>query len=209
MKYLIPIITFSLIFLSCAKKDEEDTTTTATSCATDTTASGSITVGSETMSGVYLSACNDGFASSAGSSIFPSDVKSGYSAVVVTGDAAISEEILMYTDTACSTPSMTWKKGRTEFTVGSASGSNYAVTYKEATVKVKVSTDVAKSHMDTFAQTVGLSETFTKGTESTITDDQSTKHNLFLVTSTTVRHAEAGSSTPSALDSMVMTKACQ
>jgi len=208
MKYLIPIITFSLIFLSCAKKDEEDSTT-ATSCATDTTASGSITVGSETMSGVYLSACNDGFASSAGSSIFPSDVKSGYSVVVVTGDAAISEEILMYTDTACSTPSMTWKKGRTEFTVGSASGSNYAVTYKEATVKVKVSTDVAKSHMDTFAQTVGLSETFTKGTESTITDDQGTKHNLFLVTSTTVRHAEAASSTPSALDSMVMTKACQ
>ena len=93
--------------------------------------------------------------------------------------------------------------------MGSASGSNYAVTYKEATVKVKVSTDVAKSHMDTFAQSVGLSETFTQGTEKTITDDQGTKHNLFLVTSTTVRHAEAASSTPSALDSMVMTKACQ
>ena len=90
MKSLILIITFSFIFLSCAKKDEEDTTATATSCATDTTASGSITVGSETMSGVYLSACNDGFASSAGSSIFPSDVKPGYSVVVVTGDAAIS-----------------------------------------------------------------------------------------------------------------------
>ena len=93
--------------------------------------------------------------------------------------------------------------------MGSASGSNYAVTYKEATVKVKVSTDVAKSHMDTFAQSAGLSETFTKGTESTITDNQNTSHNLFLVTSTTVRHAEAGSSTPSALDSMEMTKSCQ
>ena len=206
MKSLILIITFSLIFLSCAKKDEEETTTT--SCATDTAASGSITVGSETLSGVYLSACND-LSSSAGSQIFPSDIKGVYSAVVVTGDAAISEEILMYTDTACSTPSMTWKKGRTEFTVGSASGSNYAVTYKQSTVKIKVSTDVAKSHMDTFAQSVGLSETFTKGTESTITDNQNTSHNLFLVTSTTVRHADAGSSTPSALDSMEMTKACQ
>ena len=198
---------FTLVFSSCAEKDEEDDSA-AKSCTTDTTASGSITVGSETLSGVYLSPCND-FSSSAGSSIFPADVKSGYTAVVVTGDAAISEEILMYTDTACSTPSMTWKKGRTEFTVGSASGSNYAVTYKEATVKVKVSTDAAKSHMDTFAQSVGLSETFTKGTESTITDNQNTSHNLFLVTSTTVRHADAGSSTPSALDSMEMTKACQ
>ena len=207
MKSLMLIITFSIIFLSCAKKDEDETTT-ATSCASDTTASGSITVGSETLSGVYLSSCTD-LSSSAGSQIFPSDIKGVYSAVVVTGDAAISEEIIMYTDTACSTPSMTWKKGRTEFTVGSASGSNYAVTYKEATVKVKVSTDAAKSHMDTFAQSAGLSETFTKGTESTITDNQNTSHNLFLVTSTTVRHADAASSTPSALDSMVMTKACQ
>ena len=206
--FWIFLICGTFIFIgSCAKKEEEAASTT--SCATDTTASGSITVGSETMSGVYLSPCWTGFADIAGQQIFPSDVKSGNTVVVVTGNTAISEEILMYTDTACSTPSMTWKKGRTEFTVGSASGSNYAVTYKEATVKVKVSTDVAKSHMDTFAQSVGLSETFTKGTEKTITDDQGTKHNLFLVTSTTVRHAEAASSTPSALDSMVMTKACQ
>ena len=161
------------------------------------------------MSGVYLSNCYTGFAEVAGTQVFPSDVKSGYMALVVTGDAAISEEFLMYTDTSCSTPSMTWKQVRSDFTVGSASGSNYAVTYKEATLKVIVSTDVANSHMETFAQSVGLSETFTKGTESTITDAQSTKHNLFLVTSTTVRHAQAGSSTPSELDSMVMTKTCQ
>ena len=206
--WMVLVVGTVVLLGSCAKKEETDDAA-ATSCTTDTTASGSITVGSETLSGVYLSTCYTGFADMAGQQIFPSDVKSGYTAVVVTGDAAISEETLMYTDTSCSTPSTTWKKGRTDFTVGSASGSNYAVTYKASTVKIKPSTDVAKSHMDTFAQSVGLSETFTKDTESNITDSQSAKHNLVLVTSTTVKTAEAADATPSELDSMVMTKACE
>ena len=208
MKYLIPIITFSLIFLSCAKKDEEDTT--ATSCATDTTASGSITVGSETMSGVYLSSCID-MTSQAGGNIFPSDVKGAKTAVVVTGDTAITEEILMYTDTSCSTPSVTWKQARTDFTVGSASGSNYAVTYKDGNTKVKPYTDVATSHFTALAASnPNISATFTKDTEATVTGSGSTKYNLVLVTSTTVRTGEnSDNATPSALDSPEMTKACQ
>ena len=208
MKYLIPIITFSLIFLSCAKKDEEDTA--ATSCATDTTASGSITVGSETLSGVYLSGCVD-MTSQSGGNIFPSDVKGAKTAVVVTGDTAITEEILMYTDTSCSTPSMTWKQVRSDFTLGSASGSNYAVTYKDASVKVKPSTDVATSHMNALAASnSNITATFTNGTETTVTSSGSTKYNLVLVTSTTVRTGESSdNATPSALDSMEMTKACQ
>ena len=194
---------------SCAKDD--DAATTTSSCKTDTTASGSITVGSETMSGVYLSTCYTGFADSAGQQIFPSDVKSGYTAVVVTGNTAISEEILMYTDTACSTPSATWKQVRTDFTVGSASGSNYAVTYKDTTVKVKPSTDVAATHFQTFAaNNPNITETFTAGTEASVTSSGSTKYNLIYVTSTTVKHAEAhDNTTPSSLDSMVMTKTCE
>ena len=194
---------------SCAKDD--DAATTTSSCKTDTTASGSITVGSETMSGVYLSTCYTGFADMAGQQIFPSDVKSGYTAVVVTGNTAISEELLMYTDTACSTPSSTWKQVRTDFTVGSASGSNYAVTYKDTTVKVKPSTDVAATHFTTFAaNNPNITETFTVGTEASVTSSGSTKYNLVLVTSTTVKTAEAhDNTTPSALDSMVMTKACE
>ena len=208
MKYLIPIITFSLIFLSCAKKEEEETT--ASSCATDTTASGSITVGSETLSGVYLSGCVD-MTSQAGGNIFPSDTKGAKTAVVVTGDTAITEEILMYTDTSCSTPSMTWKQVRSDFTVGSASGSNYAVTYKDASVKVKPSTDVATSHMNALAASnSNISATFTKDTETTVTSSGSTKYNLVLVTSTTIRTGEVSdNATPSALDSMEMNKTCQ
>ena len=207
--WIVLIVGAVALLGSCAKKDED--AAAATSCTTDTTASGSITVGSETMSGVYLSTCYAGFADMAGQQIFPSDVKSGVTAIVVTGDAAISEEILMYTDTACSTPSTTWKQVRSSFTVGSASGSNYAVTYKDATVKVKPSTDVAATHLNAFAaNNPNITETFTVGTESSVTSSGSTQYNLVLVTSTTVKTAEAhDNTTPSALDSMVMTKACE
>ena len=210
--WMVLIVGTVVLLGSCAKKEETDDAAT-TSCATDTTASGSITVGSETMSGVYLSTCNTTqFAAAAGTQVFPSDVKSGYTALVVTGDAAISEEFLMYTDTTCSSPSLTWKQGRTDFTVGSASGSNYAVTYKASAVKVKPSTDVAKSHMDTFASSTGQSLTFTVGSETSVTDSGSTKYNLVSVTSTTVQTGSSSSSaTPTSLDdgSLSMTKACQ
>jgi len=208
--WMILIGSILAILGSCAKDDDEASTTS--SCTTDTTASGSITVGSETMSGVYLSNCDTTFASVAGQQIFPSDVKSGYMALVVTGDAAISEEFVTYTDTSCSTPSMTWKKGRSDFTVGSASGSNYAVTYKASTVKIKVSTDVAKSHLDAFATSTGSSWTFTVGSETTVTDSGDTKYNLVSVTSTTVQTGNSSdNATPTSLDdgSLPMTKACQ
>jgi len=209
--WMVLVVGTVVLLGSCAKKEETDDAA-ATSCATDTTASGSITVGSETMSGVYLSTCYTGFAEVAGTQAFPSDVKSGYMALVVTGDAAISEEFVTYTDTSCSTPSMTWKKGRSDFTVGSASGSNYAVTYKASTVKIKPSTDVAKSHMDAFATSTGSSWTFTVGSETTVTDSGDTKYNLVSVTSTTIQTGNSSdNATPTSLDdgSLLMTKACQ
>ena len=61
--WLVLIGSILVILGSCAKDENEETTS---SCATDTTASGSITVGSETMSGVYLSNCDTTFASIAG-----------------------------------------------------------------------------------------------------------------------------------------------
>ena len=204
------LIGSSLVILGSCAKDDDAASTTTSSCATNTTASGSITVGSETMSGVYLSPCYAEVSSMAGQQIFPSDTQSMITTIMVTGDNAISEETLIYTDTACSTPSMTWKQGRSDFTLGSASGSNYAVTYKDATVKILPSTDAAKSHMETFAASVNLDVTFTVGTETNVTSSQNTKYNLIYVTSTTVKTGDASdNATPSELDSMVMTKACE
>ena len=102
--WMVLICSVAVILTSCSK-DEESTTAASTS-VTSTTASGSITVGSETLSGTYVSACNTTqFAAAAGSNMFPSDVKSGKTVIVVTSDTTFSDEMLMYTDTSCSTPS--------------------------------------------------------------------------------------------------------
>ena len=209
--YFTLIVGITAIIGACNSEEDEEASTSSSSCATDTTASGSITIGSETMSGVYLTQCVD-ISSNAGQQIFPSDSKSGKKAVVVTGDAAISEEFLTSTDTSCSTPSLTWKQGRTDFTVGSASGSNYAVTYKDTTIKVKPSTDVAASHFNTFATSVGISVAFTVGNETSIIDNGDTKYNLVSVTSTIVKTGNSSdNTTPTSLDdgSMPMAKACE
>ena len=144
--WMVLIVGIVALIGSCAKKD--DSTTTATTSVTTTTASGSITVGSETLSGTYVSECNTTqFAAAAGSSTFPSDVKSGRTVIVVTSDTTFSDEMLMFADTSCSTPSAYIKNGRDNETVGSASGSNYLVTYDSSSFKVKADTAVAADNL--------------------------------------------------------------
>ena len=203
---LVLICSVAVILTSCSK-DEESTTAASTS-VTSTTASGSITVGSETLSGVYVSACNtSAFAAAAGSAFFPSDVLSGRTAIVVTGNTALTEEYLMYTDSSCSTLSASYKNVRDNVTVGVASGSNYLVTYNADSLKINPSTEVAETHIETFATNAGQSWALTVGTESTFSDSGDLYMNLFLVTSTTITTGDGDKDTqPTAMDSMVMTK---
>ena len=204
--WMVLVVGIVVLLGSCAKKDES--TTAASTSVTSTTASGSITVGSETMSGTYVSACNTTqFAASAGSYMFPSDVKSGKTVIVVTSDTTLTEEFLMYTDTSCSTPTLTYKQVRDNVTVGAASGSNYLVTYNADSIKIKPSTEVAETHIETFATNVGLSWALTVGTESSFSDSGSLYMNLWSVTSTTIETGDGDKDTqPTAMDSMVMTK---
>ena len=204
--WMVLICSVAVILTSCSK-DEESTTAASTSM-TSTTASGSITVGSETLSGTYLSACNTTqFAASAGSYMFPSDVKSGKTGIVVTSDTTLTEEFLMYTDTSCSTPTLSYKQVRDNVTVGAASGSNYLVTYNADSLKINPSTTVAETHIETFATSVGLSWALTVGTESTFSDSGDLYMNLWSVTSTTIQTGNGDKNTqPTAINSMVMTK---
>ena len=204
--WMVLICSVAVILTSCSK--DEDSTTAASTSVTSTTASGSITVGSETLSGTYVSACNTTqFAASAGSYMFPSDVKSGKTVIVVTSDTTLTEEFLMYTDTSCSTPTLTYKQVRDNVTVGAASGSNYLVTYNADSIKIKPSTEVAETHIETFATNAGQSWALTVGTESSFSDSGSLYMNLWSVTSTTIETGEEDKSTqPTAMDSMVMTK---
>ena len=86
------------------------------------------------------------------------------------------------------------------------------MTYKVSTIKIKPSTDVAKSHMESFASSANISVAFTKGSETSIIDNGDTKYNLVSVTSTTVKTGNSSdNTTPTSLDdgSMPMAKACQ
>ena len=206
--WMVLIVGIVALIGSCAKKDES--TTAASTSVTSTTASGSITVGSETLSGTYVSECNTTqFAAAAGSGFFPSDVKSGKTVIVVTSDTTFSDEMLMYTDTSCSTPTAYTKNGNTSVTVGVASGSNYLVTYASSTYKVQADTTVAETHLEAFLLTAtGSAVDLTVGTEHSMSGSGNTYKNVWSVTSTTIQTGEEedNGTQPTEMDSMVMTK---
>ena len=205
--WMVLIVGIVALIGSCAKKDEE---TAASTSVTSTTANGSITVGSETLSGTYVSECNTTqFAAAAGTSMFPSDVKSGKTVIVVTSDTTISDEMLMYTDTSCSTPTAYTKNDETSVTVGVASGSNYLVTYASSTYKVQADTTVAETHLEAFLlAATGSAVDLTVGTEHSMSGSGNTYKNVWSVTSTTIQTGEEedNGTQPTEMDSMVMTK---
>ncbi len=193
---------------SCAKKD--DATTAATTCVTSTTASGSTTVGSQTLSGVYVSECDTTqFQAAANTYYFPADTLSGRAVIVVTGDTSFSDEMHMFTDTSCSTRSGTIKNGRDNVTVGSASGDYYLVTYDSSSFKVTAHTAVARDNLTAnLIGNISDIDLTTLGTEFSSTGSSSAYKNVWSVTSTTYQQGEEldNGTQPTAMDSMVMTK---
>ena len=203
--WMVLIVGIVALIGSCAKKDEE---TAASTSVTSTTASGSITVGSETLSGTYVSTCNTTqFAAAAGTYTFPSDVQSGKTVIVVTSDTTFSDETLMYTDTSCSTPSAYSKNGNTSVTVGVAVDNGTIVTYNSSTYKVNAYTAVARDNL-TAALIGNITDIdLTVGEEFSTAGSGNLYMNLWSVTSTTIETGEEDRSTqPTAMDSMVMTK---
>ena len=219
---LVLICSVAVIIVSCAKKEEsttaataDNTTTTATTTTftSTTTAAGSITVGSVAMSGTYVSACNtSGIAAAIAGGYFPSDVKSNRDVIVVTGNDNVSSESHFYTDTTCSTLSVYSKNGWDNFTVGDASGDYYKVTYQEKRFKIKADTTVAEAYYENHFSTNNITNEGTAvdlvvGTKYSMGGDNSSKMNLFSVTSTQVQKAEGQTSSyPTQMDSLVMTK---
>ena len=162
LSYNLLIISFVLI--SCAKKEESSTTTSSTTYATSksgVTASGSITVGSDTVSGTYASVCIDASSVSAK----PSDsTHIGY-IVVITGSSTFTEELNYYTDSACTSLSLGWYDNYTSVVVGDASGSDYKVTYTQANYTFFAKTTAGETYIE--SKFAGLDVTV--GTESVIT----------------------------------------
>ena len=205
---LVLICSVAVIIVSC-KKDEESTTTAAatTYVSTDTTASGSITVGSETMSGVYSSTCyTSNLSSLISQSRAPSDTASYGFALVVTGSDNVSVENMFFTDSSCTTNSLKLKTQYDNVTVGSASGSNYPLTLTKTRSLITAGTTAGKTLIEAL---FGGFISVTVGTEYTDTYTGSTnpRYNLINLSSTTLYMGDSSSSeTPSSVGDTAMTK---
>ena len=164
ISFFVLICSVAVVLTSCSK-DEESTTAATTTSKTTTTPSGSITMGSYTASGVYLSSCFSGSSVStlvsAGS--LPSDAQSFGFAFVVTGDDSFTSETHVFTDTGCTTSTYISKALRDNVTVGTASGANYPVTYNDQGFKWTVNTTTAETWLETLCANLGRTLDFTVG----------------------------------------------
>ena len=204
ISFIVLICSVAVILTSCSK--DEESTTAATTSKTTTTPSGSITMGSYTASGVYISSCfTSGVSTYISAGMFPSDVKSYGLAFVVTGNDSITSETHTFTDTGCTTSSYINKVVRDNVTVGTASGSNYPVTYNKGGFRWTVNTTTAETFLENTYSSLSLN--MTVGTEEVIAGDGSLLYNLMTPGATTIYLAtESTSSTPSTAGSLVYTK---
>ena len=197
--WIVLIVGTVALLGSCAKKEESTTAAAAaasvcTTCdplTSTTTAAGSITVGSATLSGTYATSCfNDASDFSEGSA--PSDMKSYGFLFIVRGNDNVTEETNYYTDSTCTTKGYTKKNVYDNVTVGSASGSNYQVALMYKQIKILVTTTVSETWVEGI---YGGSVDFVVDTEKILTVSASSqqKYNLWNVSATTF---EMGNNVP-------------
>jgi hypothetical protein len=202
--WIVLIVGTVVLLGSCAKKEESTTATATATSKTTTTPSGSITMGDYTISGVYISSCfTSGVSIYIDAGMFPSDAKSYGFAFVVTGNDSITSETHTFTDTGCTTSSYINKVVRDNVTVGTASGSNYPVTYNKGGFRWTVNTTTAETFLENSYSNLNM----TVGTEEVIAGDGSLLYNLMTPGATTIYLAlESSSSTPSTAGTLVYTK---
>ena len=138
MKIYIPLLLFialTISFSSCSKDDEEESTTTPTTSGSTTTATGSISVGSESLTGSYSSSClttdrtGTTVASMASGGYLPSNTIAMKYYLIVTSSSSVEFSEYFYSDASCSTSNVSMAELWTSFSVDNASGSNYKITY--------------------------------------------------------------------------------
>ena len=189
---------------SCAKKEESTTTATTSALVAASTASGSITVGSETLSGTYATSCITAAVSDlVSSNSLPSDTKALGWLFVVTGNDNVTEELHGFTDTTCTTKNFHTNLMYDNVSVGSASGSNYQVIQYNTAVSLLGNTTAADTWLET-----AYSVTLTVGTEYIKTAASSIQYyGLWNLSGTTFQKALLSTSAyPSDLWSIPYTK---
>ena len=208
--WIVLIVGTVALLGSCAKKEESTTAAAAGVCTTcdpltsTTTAAGSITVGSATLSGTYATSCFTN-ASDFSDGAAPSDMKSYGFLFIVRGNDNVTEETNYYTDSICSTKGYTKKNVYDNVTVGSASGSNYQVALMYKQIKILVTTTVSEAWVDGI---YGGSVDFVVDTEKILTLSASSqqKYNLWNVSATTFEMGDNGANYSTELNGVKYTK---
>ena len=218
MKIYIPLLLFialTISFSSCSKDDEEESTTTTTTPTTTTsgsttTATGSISVGSESLTGSYSSSClttdrtGTTVASMASGGDLPSNTKALKYYLIVTSSSSVEFSEYWYSDASCSTSNLSMAELWTSFSVDNASGSNYKITYTLYSSSYTPYDTTAKTFLDTQFTT-----TTTIGTAHTVIENTSLK-NIIYVSSNSVKigpaYLSSSSNNPSSVYDTEMTK---
>jgi hypothetical protein len=155
-----------LLIGACSKRSAEDATTAFVESCDDTTASGSITIGSDTASGTYLhltsnesynslpaTGCNQGGDYSTDPTM-PTGTQSVLKKKIITSSTSFVDHVSYYSDTACTSRLGYLEKRYSNLSVGdtvsgldNSSGgrptSGYRVTYKPECAKIMADTDAA------------------------------------------------------------------
>jgi len=161
-----------LLIGACAKRSAEDATKEHVESCDDMTASGSITIGSDTASGTYLhltsnesynslpaTGCTD-TSSYPADPTFPTGTNSILKKKIITSSTSFVDHESYYSDTACTSRLGYLEKKYSNLSVGdtvsgldNSSGgrptSGYRVTYNEACAKIMADTDAAKVTFNT------------------------------------------------------------
>ena len=180
------LISVAALFIgACAKRD--DTVITATAVTCDRTASGSITVGSDTVSSSYL--MYTGPSNAPGciamtNAAFPTGTQSLSQQRIITSSTSFVDYVGYFSDTACATGISYMYNKYSSLSVGDqvtgldtsfgAPSSAYRVTYKSDCATAKGETDAGTEYLNIFYSnkgvylTTGTEQTFsTKVTQST------------------------------------------
>ena len=143
------LLIISFVLISCAKKDDDSSSssTTYTPSKSGVTASGTITVGGESVSGTYASICADASPLSAK----PSDTAAFGFVLVITGDNAFTRELNYFTDAKCTSHSGGWyftNDNVTDQGALTSGGDVYKISFNQVNQKLLANTTAAKTFFD-------------------------------------------------------------
>ena len=143
------LLIISFVLISCAKKDDDSSSssTTYTPSKSGVTASGTITVGGESVSGTYASICADASSLSAK----PSDTAAFGFVLVITGDNAFTRELNYFTDAKCTSHSGGWYFTNDNVTDQGASSTgtdDRKISFNQVNQKLLANTTAAKTDLD-------------------------------------------------------------